>query len=53
VYIGPDNYMVEFETMGPYSTVKPGAIKEHIETWVLSEGSIDVNNSEALKDLLY
>lgn len=53
VYIGPDNYMVEFETMGPYSTVKPGEIKEHIETWILSEGSIDINDSETFKDLLY
>ncbi len=51
VYIGPDNYMVEFETMGPYSTVKPGVIKEHIETWILSEGSIGVYDSEALKGL--
>ena len=51
VYIGPENYMVEFETMGPYSTIKPGDTKEHIEIWALGDGTIDVNDPEAIKGL--
>ena len=51
IYIGPENYLVEFESMGPYSTVKPGDTKEHVEVWRLNEGNINVDDPEAIKRL--
>lgn len=35
VYIGPENYMVEFETMGPVLSLKPGETLDHVEYWSL------------------
>lgn len=46
-YIGPDNFMVEMETMGPESTLKPGAEIHHVETWVLASGAIDLDTAKA------
>ncbi len=37
LYIGPDNFMVEMETMGPFTTLKPGEILEHGELWSLED----------------
>lgn len=34
-YVGPDNFMVEMETMGPERTLKPGESHHHVETWTL------------------
>lgn len=36
LYVGPDNFMVEMETMGPVVTLKPGQVLAHRETWVLA-----------------
>ncbi len=36
-YIGPENFMVEMETMGAEKTVKPGESIHNIETWVLAD----------------
>jgi hypothetical protein len=40
-YIGPDNFMVEMETMGPAATLKPGQTLHHVETWTLRPGARD------------
>ncbi len=36
-YVGPKNFMVEMESMGPFATLKPGQNLKHTETWVLNE----------------
>jgi len=35
MYIGNDNWMVEFETMGPLVTLKPGMVQKLREVWTL------------------
>ena len=37
LYVGPKNFMVEMETMGPAVTLKPGQSLEHRETWLLAD----------------
>ena len=34
-YVGPENFMVEMETMGAEKTIKPGESLHNKETWVL------------------
>ena len=36
LYVGPKNFMVEMETMGPAATLKPGQTLKHRETWLLA-----------------
>lgn len=36
LYVGPKNFMVEMETMGPAATLKPGQVLKHRETWLLA-----------------
>ena len=36
LYVGPKNFMVEMETMGPVATLKPGQVLKHRETWLLA-----------------
>lgn len=46
-YIGPDNFMVEMETMGNEVTLKPGESAHNIETWILKSDAVnpdDVKN---------
>jgi hypothetical protein len=42
-YIGPKNFMVELETMGPERTLRPGERLHHVETWVLREGAVNLS----------
>ena len=49
-YIGPDNFMVEMETMGPESTLKPGETQHHIETWTLVNKALSCKNAKAIMD---
>lgn len=35
VYVGPQRFMVELETMGPLRTLAPGHSLEHVEKWSL------------------
>lgn len=35
-YIGPDNFMVELETMSTWVTLRPGESVEHVERWALT-----------------
>jgi hypothetical protein len=50
-YIGPDNFMVEMETMGPEGTLKPGESFHHLETWVLRDGATELDDAQTLIDL--
>jgi hypothetical protein len=51
VYIGPENFMVEMETMGPEQTLKPGESLHHIETWLLVSRHVHPENTESLEKL--
>lgn len=46
-YVGPDNFMVEMETMGPEASLLPGATRCHREVWSLRAGAIDVDAPDA------
>ena len=50
IYIGPDNFMVEMETMGCERTIKPGESLHHKEIWILesAEKGLDTKNLETL-----
>lgn len=50
-YIGPDNFMVEMETMGPEQTLKPGETLVHRETWVLRKGAVGVDKAAPILKL--
>ncbi|NUN94136.1 MAG: hypothetical protein HUU04_10210 [Verrucomicrobiae bacterium] len=50
-YIGPDNFMVEMESMGPSRTLKPGETLRHPETWVLRKGAVAVEKAAPLMKL--
>jgi hypothetical protein len=39
VYVGPQRFMVELETMSPLRTLPPGATLTHAETWTLAASS--------------
>lgn len=36
-YVGPQNFMVEMETMSPFTTLKPQQALRHTETWLLRD----------------
>ena len=38
-YVGPENFMVEMETMGPEVTLRGGETAHNVETWVLADGA--------------
>jgi hypothetical protein len=45
-YVGPENFMVEMETMGPVVTLKPGQISTHTERLALcSTGATSPDNA--------
>lgn len=48
LYVGPKNFMVEMEAMGPTVTLKPGQSLAFRETWVLRE-SRGVPTAKALR----
>jgi len=50
VYVGPENFMVEMETMGSESTVRPGDTIHNYETWVLDSARTQLD-SGALQSL--
>lgn len=51
VYIGPDNFMVEMEMMGPEETIKPGEDLIHRETWLLEPGAVEFDSAATLANL--
>ena len=50
-YIGPDNFMVEMESMGPERTLKPGETISLEEIWVLTDSAVGLENAERLVGL--
>lgn len=48
LYVGPDNFMVEMETMGPQATLKPGGRVEHVQEWRLVDHAIEASGAAAL-----
>ncbi len=52
LYVGPDNFMVEMETMGPETPMKPGDELHHVETWVLRDGAATLDSQRAVADVL-
>ena len=50
-YIGPQNFMVEMETMAPVVTLKPGQTSTHTETWVLASAAPQPPDNAGLKQL--
>jgi hypothetical protein len=50
-YIGPDNFMVEMETMGPSKPLKPGDELHHVESWVLRPGAASFDGAGELTAL--
>ena len=51
-YIGPDNFMVEMETMGVQKTVKPNQTLEHSEIWTIKSVSDMPQNAKTLESYL-
>ncbi|HEY5551589.1 MAG TPA: hypothetical protein VIK52_06865 [Opitutaceae bacterium] len=50
-YVGPKNFMVEMESMGPSATLKPGDTLRHTETWVLRPAGARPPSAAALRKL--
>jgi hypothetical protein len=50
LYVGPKNFMVEMETMGPVAALKPGQSLQLRETWVLTAAK-SAPTSKALRSL--
>jgi len=50
-YVGPDNFMVEMETMGPERTLRPGDSLHHVETWKFQDSAVSLDNAQPLVDL--
>ncbi len=48
VYVGPDNFMVEMETMGAEANLKPGATLSSKEVWMLTP-SIGLDSAAKLE----
>jgi hypothetical protein len=50
-YVGPQNFMVEMETMAPVVTLKPGQLSTHTEMLVLQAAGATAPDNAALKQL--
>lgn len=50
-YVGPDNFMVEMETMGPFVTLKPGRSVQHRQEWHLLDRAVDLTGAAVLTAL--
>ena len=51
LYVGPQNFMVEMESMAPVVTLKPGQASTHTETWALAAAPATQPDLAALKQL--
>ena len=49
VYIGPDNFMVELETMGSEKTIKPNEYIHNKEIWILESAEIGLDSKELVE----
>jgi len=50
-YVGPDNFMVEMESMGPETALKPGERVVHREDWLLTDAPVGLDDPAALTGL--
>ena len=50
-YVGPDNFMVEMETLGPEVTLRPGETAHNVEQWLLTDRAIRLDHAETLTGL--
>lgn len=50
-YIGPKNFMVEMESMGPERTLRPGETLRHVERWVLRRGAVRLRRAADVTQL--
>ncbi len=50
-YIGPDNFMVEMETMGSETCLKPAQISHHVEIWIIKNNCLCESTGKAAKAL--
>ena len=47
-YVGPKNFMVEMETMGPERTLKSGERAVNRETWALADSAVGLKDARKL-----
>ncbi len=45
MYVGPQNFMVEMETMGPHAVLKSGQVLEHRQEWTLAASAIPLTGA--------
>ncbi len=45
MYVGPQNFMVEMETMGPHVVLKSGQMLEHRQEWTLANSAIPLTGA--------
>ncbi len=45
MYVGPENFMVEMETMSPFAVLKAGQTLEHRQVWTLAKGAIPLTGA--------
>lgn len=50
-YVGPGNFMVEMETMGPVALLKPGCSAVHRQEWRLLPRAVDLTGAALLAAL--
>lgn len=50
-YVGPENFMVEMETMGPAQTIKPGQRLTYRQEWFLLPKAVEATGSAVLAAL--
>ncbi len=49
LYVGPQNFMIEMESMAPIVTLKPGQTSIHTETWALAAAPSTLPDNAGLK----
>jgi hypothetical protein len=52
-YIGPGNFMLEMETMGPERIIKPGETLSHTEKWVLTPACLGLGSGRLCHPYLF
>jgi hypothetical protein len=45
MYVSPQNFLVEMETMGPHTVLKSGEVLEHRQEWTLAQGAIPLTGA--------
>ena len=50
-YVGPDNFMVEMESMGGEVALKPGETAHNVETWLLTDEAIGLESASKILEI--